>query len=306
MSFNWLHYKYLNPDLDRLNTSENYKKHYLSKGRIEKRNCNLYMMYPDFNYKQYALNYPDLHKFIDNKIFLENHWLKDGIKQKRDYKNILIPSVIPSVIPLNLVELPLINILLRTTYRPSYFNICIKNILSQSYKNIRIICCYDDTRCLEYLNQVNDKRFEFEYIMIDKKDHYKYNLYLNTLLDKVEDGWIIFLDDDDMFTTNQSLITISSGMTNENNFIFWSVKLGKNIIIHPPDINNIKEFKISGIGFCFNSKYKKIARWKCKKNADFSFISDLFIANKFNPFEIVQVLTQTQHSNYGMNGTKEK
>jgi hypothetical protein len=42
-----------------------------------------------------------------------------------------------------------INILLRTTYRPSYFPKCIESILNQTYKNIRIICCYDDVQCLE-------------------------------------------------------------------------------------------------------------------------------------------------------------
>ena len=293
MSFNWLHYKYLNPDLQ-FNTQDAYIRHYSIKGKNEQRKCNIYMEYPDFDYKQYALNYPDLSKF--NKLFLENHWLQYGrtAKENRIYKI------------LNTDETQTINILVRTCYRPSYFRKCINNILGQSYKNIRIICCYDDMRCLEYLNEITDERVEYSYINIDSNEHYKYNLYLNTLLEKVNDGWIIFLDDDDIFTTNQSLQIISQKMTNDNNFIYWSVKLGDRRILHPPNINKITLGQITTSEFSFHSKYKSIAKWQCKKAGDFSFVIDLFNANKFNCVEIKQILTQTQHNKSGLNGIKEK
>ena len=293
--FDCIHYKHLNPDLH-FNTKDDYINHYIIKGRDEKRKYNIYMKYPDFDYVQYALNYPDLSKYINNKIFLENHWLQIGrtIGEHRTYKM------------LNADETQTINILVRTTYRPSYFKRCIQNILCQSYKNIRIICCYDDMRCLEYLNDITDERFEFFYINIDSKERYKYNLYINTLLEKVTHGWIVFLDDDDIFTTHHSLQIISQKMTNDNNFIYWSVKLGNNTIIHPPDINKITIGKISGIGFAFHSKYKSIAKWRCKIVADFSFVIDLFNANKFDCVEIKQILAQTQHNKMGLNGAKEK
>ena len=313
MSFNWIHYKYLNPDLI-LKTEQACMEHYNKKGKNENRKCNIYMEYPDFDYKQYALNYSDLSRF--NKSFLENHWLQYGrtTKENRTYKTLNTKNTInlASNLTHNTIDLAsnlthnTINILVRTTYRPSYFKVCIKNILGQSYKNIRIICCYDDIRCLEYLNDITDKRFEFSYINIDSIEHYKYNLYLNTLLEKVNDGWIIFLDDDDIFTTSQSLQIISQKMTNNNNFIYWSVKLGNKGIIHPPNINKIKVTQISGIGFTFHSKYKSIAKWQCKICADFSFATDLLNANKFNYVEIKQILTQTQHNQLGLNGMKEK
>ena len=85
MSFNWIHYKYLNPDLQ-FNTQDAYIRHYSIKGKNEQRKCNIYMEYPDFDYKQYALNYSDLSRF--DKLFLENHWLKYGrtTKENRTYK----------------------------------------------------------------------------------------------------------------------------------------------------------------------------------------------------------------------------
>ena len=85
MSFNWIHYKYLNPDLH-LKTQEACVRHYRMKGKNEQRKYNIYMEYPDFDYKQYALNYLDLSRF--GKGFLENHWLQYGrnTKENRTYK----------------------------------------------------------------------------------------------------------------------------------------------------------------------------------------------------------------------------
>ena len=85
MSFNWIHYKYLNQDL-LLKTQEACLRHYNMKGKNEQRKCNIYMEYPDFDYKQYALNYSDLSRF--DKSFLENHWLQYGrtTKENRTYK----------------------------------------------------------------------------------------------------------------------------------------------------------------------------------------------------------------------------
>ena len=87
MSFNWIHYKYLNPDL-LLKTQVACMEHYNIKGKNEQRKCNIYMEYPDFDYKQYALNYSDLSRF--DKSFLENHWLQYGrtTKENRTYKKI--------------------------------------------------------------------------------------------------------------------------------------------------------------------------------------------------------------------------
>ena len=51
----------------------------------------------------------------------------------------------------------LINILIRVTFRPNYFEKCIESILNQTYKNYNIICCYDDKLCLEYLKKYKDK-----------------------------------------------------------------------------------------------------------------------------------------------------
>ena len=72
----------------------------------------------------------------------------------------------------------LINILIRTTYRPEYFDKCLKSIYNQNYDNFKIICCYDDERCLNYLKKYK-KKIEYFFIDIENKHSYKYNLYMN-------------------------------------------------------------------------------------------------------------------------------
>ena len=120
----------------------------------------------------------------------------------------------------------LFNILIRNTYRPSYFKKCIKSLLSQTYINYKIIMSYDDENCLEYLNEYkdNEKIEIFKASNVDKSKPFFYNLYCNELLDKVQDGWIIFLDDDDMFTHENSLLFLSRYILNENNLVFWKFK----------------------------------------------------------------------------------
>jgi|688.fasta_scaffold119904_3 hypothetical protein len=199
----------------------------------------------------------------------------------------------------------LFNILVRTCYRPTYFVNCINNILSQSHQDIRIICCYDDIRSLDYIKKINDKRFEYFFINLEDNSEMKHNLYLNHLLDKVNDGWIIFLDDDDMFSTNDSLKIINNKIINNNQFIYWGVKLGTNTIIYPPNINNVEVCKISGIGFCFHAHYKNLSRWVSARCSDFVFVKKLLESNKFETIGIKSILTQTQHKYMGLLGKNE-
>jgi hypothetical protein len=104
MSFNWIHYKYLNLDLN-LNTEEDCNRHYNKIGKSEGRKCNIYMEYCDFDYKQYALNYPDLSKF--NKLILENHWLQYGrIENRLYYNNIDVINNIDRSKPIIIAVIP--------------------------------------------------------------------------------------------------------------------------------------------------------------------------------------------------------
>ncbi|ALH22908.1 multiple glycosyltransferase domain containing protein [Chrysochromulina ericina virus CeV-01B] len=202
-----------------------------------------------------------------------------------------------------------INILIRNTYRPSYFKKCIDSILNQDYKNYKVIMCYDDDYCLEYLEKYkNNPKIEiFKTTEVDKSHQAFYNLYCNQLLDKVENGWIIFLDDDDIIANDKYVFqNINNNLDNENNMLFWKVKMA-NKLIYPENINKIEKFKVSSQGFCFNSKFKYLAKWDGERCGDYRFITKLLEnKNDFKRIFIDKILTGIQHTNImGLLGKKE-
>jgi len=200
-----------------------------------------------------------------------------------------------------------LNILIRNTYRPSYFKKCITSILQQTNQNYKLLMCYDDDNCLEYLEQYkNNEKIEiFKAEDVDKNSQAFYNLYCNQLLDRVKDGWIIFLDDDDILTLPDTIQNIENNLNNINDFLFWKVKLGQKIV-YPKDIYNIQLNFVSGIGFCFHSKFKDLARWDSNKGSDYRFITKLLSNNIFNRKFVNIILTGIQHTDtMGLLGKSE-
>jgi hypothetical protein len=185
----------------------------------------------------------------------------------------------------------LINILIRVTFRPEFFKDCVKSIFHQDYKNIKIICCYDDKLCLKYLN--NYKEIDHFYIEKKSDNKYFYNNYCNDLLKKVESGWIMFLDDDDKFYSNTALSLINEKIKKDDDIIFWKFVLKKRYSIYSKNIYDIKPGYIANSSYCFNSKYKSLSKWTSEQIGDFVFIDNLLKKKKFNRIFINENLTGT-------------
>ena len=103
----------------------------------------------------------------------------------------------------------LVNILVRTSKRPNYFETCMQSIYSQSYPAIRILVSCDNEETFSYLKKyqgievvrVKPNTGPCEPLPDDYPyDSYRFpaNLHLNALMDQVKDGFIMFLDDDDL------------------------------------------------------------------------------------------------------------
>jgi cellulose synthase/poly-beta-1,6-N-acetylglucosamine synthase-like glycosyltransferase len=86
----------------------------------------------------------------------------------------------------------LINILIRTSNRSLLFKRCLSSVLSQNYKNIRIIVSIDNDN-----NYVPDW-CEIIHVKPDKELPYYYDCYCNSLKELVMEGYFFFLDDDDV------------------------------------------------------------------------------------------------------------
>ena len=107
-----------------------------------------------------------------------------------------------------------------------------------------------------------------------------YNLHLNTLADNVTDGWIVYLDDDDVFTRPDSLSTIAAHMTNEGRLLLWKVQFPDGVTIpedqffgQPPRVCHI-----SGIGFAFHTSHRTHAVWDAWSCSDYRVVSRLWEA----------------------------
>ena len=106
-------------------------------------------------------------------------------------------------------------------------------------------------------------------------NHFPYNTYCNELLNKVEDGWVLFLDDDDILIDNNSISEIIKHIDNEDTLMIWKVN-------SPNGIKPLNSFKkkptlndICSNCFLFHSKYIKYAVWDDLKAADYRVVNRL-------------------------------
>lgn len=257
----------------------------------------------EFDYKFYGRIYRDLienNAKTPNELF--NHWLVHGKLTDRKknlgmLKKYYFNNLNKCNFKINLDELykeeELINILIRTTNRKDDFLKCINSILEQDYKNYRIIICYDKIESLDYLNYLkNVKNVEYFYINNKSKKKYKFNLYCNTLMDMVYKGWIIFMDDDKIFTNKYCLKIINSKLIKENNFIIWDF-LRPDAIIKPNNIENIGLGEIDTSSFCFHNEKKHLGRWKDERASDYIFIKELLKNTNLKKVKIEKILVTT-------------
>ncbi len=206
-------------------------------------------------------------------------------------------------------ELPLINILVRCHDRKQSLKRLWDSIEAQGYRNWRVIASYDNERTWKYLVP-----YRFEKVAVEPEpkpksrpygDDYKgflaSNLYLNALADRVDRGYIMYLDDDDYLAPG-ALSRIAKNLS-EDNVTLWRAtsKTGKPI---PSDENfgKIVAGDISGIAFAYHSKHKELARWEPWRRGDFRVIRNL--SNHLTQTWINEELTKIS-SALPEKGTKE-
>lgn len=191
---------------------------------------------------------------------------------------------------------PTINILTRTSNRPNGFKVCANSIKNQSYDNILHLVSYDNSKDLEYINEFNVKKVKIDRENIISNDtsvnpnnpnfwFSPHNLYCNELLENVEDGWIMFLDDDDMLISDTVIEEIYKNIIDEDTILIWQMRYPNGSVL-PNSIDfKYKKIRLGGIGspcFLFHSKWKKLSVWDAYKCGDYRFLEKLYskIPNK--------------------------
>ncbi len=218
-------------------------------------------------------------KFINSVLYNNNKInLEYNILKKNNYKNIESK----------------INILIRTSNRPQYFDICINSVLNQKYDNYHIYICYDKLESLSYLSKYSyNSKITYFNVSVTSKEKYRFNLYNNILINKVKnDEWIMFLDDDDKFTHDYVLKTINENIDSTNDLLIWKF-MRPDKLIYPININNVICGAIDTTCFCFNKMHINNSKWGDKQCGDFYFFNQLVTNHKFNKKFIDNILTKT-------------
>lgn len=116
----------------------------------------------------------------------------------------------------------MINILIRTSYRPIGFAKTLESIRQQSYKSVRIIVSYDDERALSYIPD------DIENVRVYKTGElFFYDSYCNILKSMVNSGWFFFLDDGDVLAYPDALKDVRREVSRQNGLIVQFSRNGR-------------------------------------------------------------------------------
>lgn len=208
---------------------------------------------------------------------------------------------------LYVVEKPTINILVRTAGRENYLKECINSIEKQTYSNINIIigCEKNDKETMHYLKKYNYRVvfYEREKKEVHPPNEKEYgvffpaNGFLNDMIKRVNNGWIIYLDDDDCFINNNSVSEIVEQIKDNKDVIFWRTKIGQRIIPSNENFGSKPVCKdITSNSFCHHVNNK--VDWGLWKRGDYRVSTQLY--KKSNNKFIDQVFTAVQdRANFG-------
>lgn len=237
---------------------------------------------------------------LDPKVNSFYKWynkLGDGVFQHVDSYENLIQLVNEKWVQ----KKPLINILIRTSGRPEYFNECVKSIYNQKYKNWNILIGIDDNSSLTYTQSAKgrDVIYDYDNFEIPKPPNsvdygvaFKYNMYLNDLQNEVNDGYIIYLDDDDCLYDSDSLNKLVNVIKSDDDLVIWRVKFPNRLVPSDSNFGKAPVLKdISGIGFSFHVKHKK--EWEPYKRGDYRVAKALYESVP-NVIYLNEVITKLQ------------
>ena len=186
----------------------------------------------------------------------------------------------------------IINVITRT-HREDYFGVCRESVLSQTYPLVNHIVGSD--RPIVYHPEYTMLYKDVRVPMYTPPNHYfaPWNLHLNTLATQCADGWVCYLDDDDMFTSVESLQILANHIDDEDAMMVWKVAITPHWIVPNKSFGKtITAGDFSGIGFAFHTKHLPVD-WGFYSYGDYRVATQL-LKKGLKPVWINQVLTQTQ------------
>ncbi len=205
---------------------------------------------------------------------------------------ITLPSSVEASEPTAVEVNPLINIITRTANRPKGLAKLVESIGNQTHRNIKHWITVDHTASMAYAVQYAGDSCEI--LQINKKevmtrsdipdpntgDRFIYNLYLNDVLSKITEGWVIIIDDDDSFADNNAASTIVKNMQFTNDMIIYQMRYPDGTVLPDEDSFN-QPPQLGRIGMPCITVHHSLAKqfnfdgWKC---GDYRYISKIYEA----------------------------
>lgn len=178
----------------------------------------------------------------------------------------------------------MITLLIRTSYRPVLFKRLLDSIYSQTYKNVKLIVSYDDERALSYIPDSVRK------IKVEKSSElFFYDNYCNDLKKLVNEGWFMFIDDDEFLYDTTALERVS-GHLSANHGVICQMNRGGNLKPSNELLKNkiIRRGKIGMPCVVLHHSHKNIVHFDGSVGAaDYTFIKNL---QKRVPFKFVPIV----------------
>ena len=187
-----------------------------------------------------------------------------------------------------------VNVLTRTSNRPRFFYFNHQSVTSQSYPRVIHHVSYDDEATHGYVQMYPDlQTLAVERQRRKNGTDFPFNEYCNLLMQQVKSGWVMFLDDDDLLSSPDSIAIAMRHVKDEDTLLLWKVQLGTQIIPKKCFGREPLISDVSAIGFMFHSKHIQKASWESRRGGDFKVIHHLYSLLK--PVWIGQVLTQSNY-----------
>jgi GT2 family glycosyltransferase len=228
--------------------------------------------------------------------------LRSGLFQLRNQPVIISPKAKPSKRVLMKLDGLVLNILTRTCDRPNRFRRLKESIKAQKWggKVWHIVsidrpCDYVDADVIvPALGTIAPNPPDSDQRYRDAP----YNLYVNDLLEAVEDGWILILDDDDELLDEKALAALEPYMTDPDKMLVcrFAMNLPRSEKVMVMPVNFGDELVANDVAcscVVFHSKWKHLAKWHGKYCGDFYGMSNL--SKKLPVVWVDKVLAGTQH-----------
>lgn len=165
-----------------------------------------------------------------------------------------------------------INILVRTSHRPTAFARCLSSIHAQTYKNINLIVSFDNAKALDY---IPDNAISLPVYSNGKP--FGYNLYCNELKQLVTNGWFFFLDDDDELAYPECLEDLSRYLLDPNEAIVCQFLRNEKPkpVVELMNQGLIIKGQIGMPCIVLHHTQKNVAHFKAQEDGDHLFIQDV-------------------------------